>query len=264
MTIQRFSLAAVQRIQQHIQNTIVVDADKQSQAWAKLDDTDDIPEPESLDDLSSVFMFGGLSPEEITAPKSRAHWTLSTVNPGAALLNLPGLNLKSAWRLVSFLYRNGDNGIGLVTALPEEMATTALLEQALATSGDLKQPPKPTAALPDFMEAIDGDRSAVSFLVASLLYRELREFGAIGQYRSWTHHRLINTVPPQVQWNWQTEQPKDLSPKVKLLPEGQAIVEFFTCRVSAGVALYRHLDQYPIAQYKPKRLDKPIATVQRQ
>ncbi|WNZ22089.1 hypothetical protein HJG54_03865 [Leptolyngbya sp. NK1-12] len=263
MSIQRFPLAAVQQVRQYIQNAIVVDADKQVQTWTGIDDIDDIPEPKSLDDLSSVFAFGGLTPEEITAPQSLRRWSVSMVNPGAALLKLPGLDLKPTWRLVSYLYRDGDNGAGLVLAVPEELATTAHLEKALPASGNFKQPPKPEGALMDFMEAIDGDRSAVSFLVASLLCRELREFGALGAYRNWTHHRPIDAIPQRAKWHWQTEPPKDLAPKVKVLPDGQAVVEFFTCRISAGIALYRHLDQYPVNQYKPKCIDKALATPQR-
>jgi hypothetical protein len=263
MSIQRFSLAAIQQIRQYIQNVIAIDADKQSQAWAGLEETEEIPEPTSLDDLGGIFAFGGLSTEEIVAPQLQAHWSVSTVNPGAALLKLPGLRLRPSWRLVSYLYQEGNNGAGLIFAVPEELATTVLLEKALAESKGLKNPPKPMGALADFMEAMEGDRTAVSFIVASLVTRELREFGTAGHYRNWTHHRLIDTIPTQVQWQWQADQPKDLSPKVQVAPDGQAIVEFFTCRISAGVALYRHVDQYAANQYKPKRIDKPLATVKR-
>ncbi len=263
MSIQRFPLAAIQQVRQYIQHALIVDADKQSQVWAGLDDVDDVPEPESLDDLSGVFTFGGLSPEEIAAPQTRAHWSISTVNPAAALLKLPGLRLKPDWRLVSYLYRDGESRAGLVFALPAELATTAQLAESLGTSESFKQPPAPAGALADVMEAIDGDRSTVSFLVASIFDRELREFGANGHFRNWTHHRLIDSVPAQVKWQWQTEQPKDLAPKTKVMPDGQALVEFFTCRVSGGVGIYRHVDQYPAAQYKPKRLNKLLATVQR-
>ncbi len=260
MAIQRFSLAAVQQIRQYIQQALRVDAAKQAQSWAGLEEADDVPEPASIDDLSSVFAFGGLSATEIAAP---AHWSLSTVNPAAALLKLPGVTLKPDWRLISYLYQDGSSSAGLVFALPELLATTAQLEKARAVSSTIKHPPKPEGALVDFMEAIEGDRSIASFMVASLLCRELREFGASGHYQSWTHHRLVEAVPTQVKWQWQGEPPKDLTPKVKLMPDGQAIVEFFSCRVVSGIALYRHLDQYPAAQYKLKRLDKPLAKAQR-
>lgn len=262
MSIQRFPLAAVQQVRQYIQNALTVNADKQSQFWAELDDVEDIPEPESLDDLSDVFAFGGLSPEEIATPRTRTHWSISTVNPATALLKLPGLQLKPNWRLVSYLYQDGESRAGLVLALPAELATTAHLEESLGSS-DFKQPPAPAGALIDVMETVAGDRSAVSFVIASIFDRELREFGASGNFRSWSHHRLIDSVPTQAQWKWQTQQPKDLAPKAKVMPDGQAIVEFFTCRVSSGIGIYRHVDQYPAAQYKPKQVNKLLATIQR-
>ncbi len=231
---------------------------------------DEMPEPESLDELSHVFTFGGLPTEEFATPRLRVRWTLSRINPGSAILKLPGLQLKPGWRLVSYLYQDEDDGKGLVLAVPEALATTTQLEKALPsgplsanTLTHLTQRPKPEGALADCMEAIDGDRSAVSFIVASLLHREFQEFGARGIHRNWGYHRLIDSVPQQVSWRWQTCQPKDLAPKVKVMPDGQAVVEFFSCRVGSGIALYRHFDQYPSTQYLAKRVDKPVAIAQR-
>jgi hypothetical protein len=269
MSIQRVPLAAIQHVRQHIQSAIAVDSAKQSQIWSAIEETDEIPEPTSIDDLSGIFAFGRLSQEEIAAPHLQTSWSISMINPGAALLKLPGIQLKPEWRLVGYLYRDQnrkdgeESGVGLVFAVPEELATTARLEAALPASKTLQQPPQPAGALTDFMEAIDGDRSAVSFIVASLLYRELREFAAKGAYCNWTYHRLIDAVPAKVQWQWQTEQPQDLTPKVKVLADGQALVEFFTCRVKAGVGLYRHVDQYPSSQYRAKRVNKLLATARR-
>lgn len=263
MSIQRFSLAAVQQVRQYIQSAIVIETEKQSKAWAGLADTDDVPEPESVDDLSSIFALGGLPAGESATPQPRAAWSISTVNPAAALSKLPGLRLKPKWRLVSYLYQEENNRAGLVFAVPEEIAATAHLEKALVKSGNLKQPPKPEGALSDFMEAVEGNQSKGSYIAAALLCRELREFGAAGHYQRWAHHRLIDTIPTQVKWQWQAEQPKDLAPKAKVMADGAVIVEFFTCRVSAGVALYRHVDLYPAAQYKPKQVNKPLATLLR-
>jgi hypothetical protein len=258
MSIQKFPLATVNKIRQYIQDALTLtDADQQSQMWAGLDETEDPPQPESLDDLSGLFTFGGLSPEEFSP--STGHWVISTVNPAATLVKLPSLWLKPDFRWVSYLYQNQQEGVGLVFAVPEVLSTMSWLENALAKSRDLQHPPAPEGALGHFMEAIDGDRSPASFLLASILRRELQEFGVQGSRRSWFHHRIIDTVPPQAKWRWEGEAPKDLSPKVKVLPDGQAAVELFTCRVQKPVALYRHLDQYSVKHYKPNAIDKAIA-----
>jgi hypothetical protein len=265
MSIQTFSLATVEKIRRFIQNALAVaDTEQQSQTWASSEGEDELPEPESLDDLSGVFTFGGLSADEITSPNLReTQWFVSTVNPAAALLKMPGLQVKPGWRLTGYLYRMDKDGVGLIFAVPEALSTTAQLEKALAASGNIFQPPKPDGALSHMMDAIEGDRSPLSFMIASILRREFQEFGALAQRRNWSYHRLIETVPSQVQWQWQTDQPRDLSPKVKVLPNGQAGVEFFTCRVNKPFTIFRHLDQYPANQYSAKGADKAIAIIQR-
>lgn len=264
MSMQKFSLEAIQKVRRYIQEALAVkDIEAQSQAWAGLEDSEELPEPESLDDLSGVFAFGGLAPEDVSSPNLEGYWFISTVNPAAALLKLPGLQINPGYRLVSYLYRASNNGVGLVFALPENLSTTAHLEKALAGSGTIAQPPQPEGALTHFMDAITGDQSPVSFLVASILRRELQEFGAAGRHCSWNHHRLIDAVPTKLAWVWRVEQPKDLLPKVKVLQNGQAAVEFFSCRVGQSITLYRHLDQYPAGQYKAASLDKALAIAQR-
>ena len=263
MSIQKFPLETVKKIRQIIQNALSLeDMERQSQTWAGLDDVEDLPEPKSLDDLSGVFTFGGISAEDASVPSLRDSWFISTVNPGAALLKLPGLKLKSDVRLVSYLYRNGQDGLGLVMAVPETLSTTAQLEKALQTANGLTHPPKPHGALSSLMDAFEGDRSPISFVIASMLRRELQEFGAVGKRRNWCHHRLIDAIPPQAKCVWRVEQPpKDLSVKVKVSPDGQAAIEFFSFRAGDPIHIFRHLDQYAAGQYRSNSLDKPIASV---
>lgn len=263
MSIQKFPTETVKKIRQYVQDTLSLDdSERQLQTWTGLEE--DLPEPESIDDLSGVFTFGGLSAEDVSTPNLQGHWFVSTVNPGAALLKLPGLQVKPEFRLISYLYREEQDGVGLVLAVPEPLSTMAQLEKALRKSGTLAQPPKPEGALPHFMEAIQGDRSPLSFLIASVLRRELQEFGATGKRCVWRHHRFIDSIPPQAKCSWRVDQPpKDLSIKAKIFPDGQAAVEFFSYRVGENIQVYRHLDQYPVGSYKPASMDKGVAVIQR-
>jgi hypothetical protein len=265
MSIQKFSLETLKKVRHHLQTSLsLANTEKQPTTWAKLDENNDLPEPESLEDLSGIFTFGGISEEDIAQPHSRDRWFVSTVNPGDALLKLPGLSVKPAFRLVSYLYRDEAEGVGLVFAVPQAFSTTACLEAALKQSGDLDSPPQPQQALSQFMEAIDGDRSPLSFLFASLVRRELQEFGATGKRCQWSHHQFINALPPHANYQWRVNPPpQDFSPKVKVFPDGQAAVEFFTYRVGKPIVLYRHLDQYPVHQYRANSFDKPIGFVQK-
>lgn len=256
MVIQKFTLEAIQKVRSLIQAELGA-AETNVPLFSGSDAIAEIPSPTSLDDLSHIFTFGGRSPTEQT-DLLKNQWSISTFNPGSILLKLPGLWLKPQYRLVSYLYRGGADGTGLILALPETLSTTAHLQKALAQA-TIAQPPQPENAMP-FMAAIDGDRSVASFMIASLLRRELQEFGAVGKRQTWTHHRLVQTLPAKLSWHWQSEMPKDWLPKAIVLPNGQAAVEFFSGRVNAQeVTLYRHLDRYPTDGYVGSGFDQVLA-----
>jgi hypothetical protein len=264
MSIQKISLEAAQKIRQYISTALKLpDTENQPKTWFAVQADEEIPEPESLADLGGLFNIGSLVEETSQMPNTQGRWFISSTNPGGVLIKLPGLQLKPEIRWVSYLYRLDGNGVGIVWAIPEAASSTAELEQALANSGDHSQPPKPDQALANAMDAVEGDRTSTSFIIASLLLRELKEFGTVGKYCNWSHHRLIQTVPTQVEWKWRGDKPKDFSPKIKVLEDGRAAVEFFTCRVTPPIAIFQHIDQYAVGQYHPQSLDRAIAVPQR-
>lgn len=264
MSVQKIQLETLQKIRQHIQHGFALpEAENHPRSWSSFDAETEIPEPGSLSDLGSLFNFGGSMHEPTHAPNTRGEWFISAANPGGVLLKLPGLALKPDVRLVGYLHRQLEDGIGVIWAVPESLSTTAQLEKALAASGDRTHPPHPDGAFKSLMEVVEGDRSAASFVIASLLQREMGEFGRLGKTCNWSHHRLIGTIPTKVQWQWKVEAPKDLSPKVILFADGRAAIEFFSCRVVPPVALFQHLDQYSDKHYRATVLDRTIAIAQR-
>ncbi|HIK16065.1 MAG TPA: hypothetical protein IGS53_12380 [Leptolyngbyaceae cyanobacterium M33_DOE_097] len=265
MSIQRFPLDAVQKVRHHIQSMLVLpNHENQPELWSTYTDVDDLPEPESLSELGSLFDFGGGADLGTTTDAHQGKWFVSTTNPGRALIKLPGLRLKPELRLVAYLYREEKIGVGAIYALPEELSTTAYLEQALTEPATSTRPPQPKNALADVMESLEGDRSPISFLIASILRREMQEFGALGKLQDWTHHRLTSSLPGKVKWQWQTPQElTDLTPKVRMFPDGKAAVEFFTCRVSPPIALFQHIDQYSANSYRAIALDRSVAIAQK-
>ncbi|MDI9640714.1 hypothetical protein QPK87_21560 [Kamptonema cortianum] len=259
MSVQAIPLAAVSKIRQYIQTALALpESEAHPQIRSGFETGEEPPEPESLDQLGDLFNVASPLDKDVPAPNLEGRWFVSSVNPGSALIKLPGLRLKSGFRLVSYLYRKPEQGMGTIWAVPEELSTTAELENVLGQAND-GMPPHPRGALSDFMLAIEGDRSAASFAIASLVRREFLEFGRLGKQCNWSHHRLVDAPPPQVKWQWGTSPPKDLSPKVKIFPDGKAIVEFFSCRTSAPVAIFRHVDQYASGKYQAQCVDKPVA-----
>jgi hypothetical protein len=256
MSTQRVPLEVLQKIRQHLRSALVVPAsENHPNLYSNLDEP---PKPDSLDGLGSLFHFGSSLDETLQIPNNQGQWFISATNPGAVLMTLPGIKLKPEFRLVTYLFRLGDDGTGITWALPEPLGITSHLEQALLKARGEDTPPRPEGALADFMEAIDGNHSPQSFVIASLLRRELLELGKIGRVADWVHHRLIDAPPESTTWQWRTEPPKDFSPKVRV-SDGRAAIEFFTCRVTAPIAIFQHVDQYVAGQYRSKQLHRALA-----
>jgi hypothetical protein len=259
MALQTFSLEAVQKVSQHLRKKLVLPPSEQQPAADQNPGAVDFPEPSSLDALGDLFRMGGLAEEAVPAPNNEGRWFISTIDPAAVLHKLPGLQLKPKVRLVTYLQRQPQGGMGVTWALPELMSTTERLEEALAESQNSTAPPRPQGALGHVMDSIEGNASPASYVAASLLTREYKELGRTGPFRRWSQHRLIDRVPSKQPWQWRSKVPQDLSPKVKVLEDKSVLVEFFSCRVVAPVALFRHLDQFHPRGYRPKSHDQVIA-----
>ncbi|NDJ16163.1 hypothetical protein [Myxacorys almedinensis] len=258
MATQRISLEALQKIRQHIKRAIVLsESENHPKPWSKT--VEEPPKPESLDGLGDLFHFGSIPEETLQIPNEQGQWFISASNPGTVLMKLPGLGLKPDWRLVIYLYRMGNDGTSIMWAVPTALSRTADLQNALSTCGGRDNPPQPEGALTDVMDAIAGDGSPMSFVIASLVRREFSELGRLGKSAQWTHHRLIDGLPPQVPWQWRSEAPQDLSPKVQVFPDGKVAIEFFTCRVIAPIAVFQHVDHYGAETYRAKSLDRSVA-----
>ena len=142
MSVQKIQLEALQKIRQHIQQGFALsESENRPRSRSSFDEATEIPEPDSLSDLGDLFHFGSSMDEPSHAPNRRGEWFISATNPGAVLMKLPGLKLKPNVRLVGYLQRQSDDGIGVIWAVPESLSTTAQLEKALTSSGDSTHPP---------------------------------------------------------------------------------------------------------------------------
>jgi hypothetical protein len=204
---------------------------------------------------------------------------LSPVDPSDAVRIVTHVHLKPGYVLQGYQYISGSNGNGFVYAIPEEARLPDPYEHVHrlkeVVPGVHLPYPEPPNALPHFMDAIEGDGSPRSFLEASILMRELEEFGAIWHGCDWADHEIIyadpfdpaNRLPKRLaeygswssdDWSWIAPKPRDWRPCVKL-EGGGATFEFISFSAFDGSGLFRHLDTYKQGSMQPSLTREDLA-----
>lgn len=166
-------------------------------------------------------------------------WSRCELDPMVLLGFFYPLRLKPGFVLRAYQFRNCETGYGVVWALPFD------IEFPEPISGSPDEPPKPAGALDDPMEAISGDGSPWSYLLASLLARELGDFAGFGPGLTWSTHLVLDTDPWKkynpiahalagqgfannpLGWHWHGTRPRDWRPAV-LTDDGTTCVRFYT------------------------------------
>ena len=200
-----------------------------------------------------------------------AGWSTIISGPEKLLAVFKPLKLKRGFTLVGYQFREGGNGNGFIYAVPEG-SRLPFPDDCPTDPDHFLGPPVPPTALEDVMDAIEGDGSPVSYLCASLLNRELEEFGAMWHGCSWGTHELVTKDPfarggclrPQSKatdraglqidfekWQWHKPKPARWEPRVKLAG-GNVTVIFHTYSGLERDAIYRHVDRYKTGAYRFK------------
>jgi len=202
-------------------------------------------------------------------------WSKSDVDPMKLLFSFPSLRLKKGLVLRAYQFRSGDNGNGIVWAMPENL-TLPEPDACSRLVGIFLEPPRPPGALDNTMEAIEGDGSPWSYLSASLFAREVAEFGAMWHGCSWSTHIILGSDPwssPQRStrrsssegpsgspddWRWLESKPSEWVPEV-YEDGGIVTVTFYTFSGLDREVIYRHLDTYKPDRYRFESDRKVIA-----
>jgi len=135
------------------------------------------------------------------------------------------------------------------------------------------------------MDGIAGDGSPWSYLCASILSRELAEFGARWHGCNWTTHTLIGDNPLELNvrpaalpvgqgandyakgelpsagkngWKWLSTKPSQWQPSVRIGPDSVTVI-FYTYSPLGQEGLYRHTDTYRRGTYVAKSEQLKIA-----
>ena len=202
-------------------------------------------------------------------------WSKSRVNPNKLLGVFKPLVLRKGFLLKAYVFKEEGNGNGVVWAMPST-ADFPDPKDCPTLESHLMKAPKPADALDDAMEAIEGDKSAWSYLAASLLRRELSGFAARWHGDLWGAHVVLDEDPwkggpvkpddspldrptsKPTEWKWFGDCPKSYAPEVKR-GEDEVNVTFYTYCALDKERLYRHIDTYRVGKYRPKVAEKPIA-----
>lgn len=196
-------------------------------------------------------------------------WTKSATDPMKLLSVFEPLRLKEGFVLRAYQYRSGGNGNGIVFAMPDGSPFPAPDEcrpEPPEHSEDREPVPFPAKAQLDMMSLIEGDGEPWSYVLASLLARELWEFGALWHGCSWDAHTILGENPltssrksrrdrpddwpdcDPKHWKWEKRKPRQWQPTVGK-DSGRVLVRFFTYSGLGQEAIYRHLDTYEPGSY---------------
>ena len=204
----------------------------------------------------------------------------SPSDPTKALSCVDSLHMMPGFVLCGYQFCAGANGNGFVFAMPEDVPfpdpSECPQQEVEAVSGVFLDSPKPPQALEHFMAGIEGDGAAQSYLEASILFRELTEFGAIWHGCEWSTHAVLDTDPfdpatgqtdrddddflwDPAKWQWHGRRPSDWRPSVALRENGGADVRFITLSELGTSALYKHHDRFARGSLRPKTTQKTLA-----
>ncbi len=211
-------------------------------------------------------------------------WSKSRVDPMKILSAFPELKVREGYVLRAYIFKEDGNSNGFVWALPQDAAYPEA-EDCPRLESHFLNPPKPLDALDDVMEVIEGDDSPASYLHASLLRREVREFGGGWHGIKWGMQTILDQSPwkgaadenaepferPRSKlrdWKWLSEQPKNWAPEVRMEKE-KVVVTFYTYTALIGTGsnnemekerIYRYTDTYRRGKYRSLAQEKKLAT----
>lgn len=204
-----------------------------------------------LDALESVR--AALGPA-LANPRKRGPrgWSKSKIPLEAAVGLVPTLSLRPGHRLIAYQHRDGEEGQGVVWAVPESAGHPEPRGLPTVDRGGLAAPRPPEAA-DDPIAALELDGTPLAHAHAWLLRRELAEAGASGAAVDWSFHTLVDRLPwempeqpwpeasPAADWTFPAGAPTELAPTVSLSGSGRATITVWTWTALGGERLIRHV-----------------------
>lgn len=201
-------------------------------------------------------------------------WTGPFDDPMAILSAFSPLGLKKGCVLKGYRYTSGGDGNGIVYAVRDSanvLSSADLLRQWRERTGGSTTChdfiPKPKGARRSLMSVITGDGTPWSYLCASVLSRELAEYGARWHGVYWGAVEIVDSIPacdsqereePSERWTWMADSPGDLRPKV-VIGTAWPTVTFCTYSAVGGEVLEEVSDTFDRGTYEFSTQQRTIA-----
>ena len=173
-------------------------------------------------------------------------WCISELDPTGVLRVFKTLRLKEGFVLRAHQYREDGNGDAFVWAMP--------IDAPFPDPQVHQYPPKPTEALTDLMEAIEGDGTPRSYMEASFFARETDEFGVFWEGRLAEQDVILGADPFSTEedvtdaWKWNEHKPVLWEPSFQQFGE-TATFTFHTYSRLGRRSLFRIVDTFKPGKY---------------
>jgi hypothetical protein len=195
------------------------------------------------------------SAQQVNPDKYPNGWSKSKIDPMKVLDAFSSLKIKKGFMLRAYQYVSNGNGNGVVWAMPEDSPFPEPNECPKLKDTEIECP-RPSAALDDVMEAVEGDGSEFSYVSASLFAREISEFGAFWHGCSWSSHTIIDEKSPSDEftfeeidnWDWSEEKPKEWRPSATKVSHN-ILVNFYTYTGLVPAGIVCHTDTFSLDSY---------------
>ncbi|MET1248966.1 hypothetical protein ABWW58_09285 [Sporolactobacillus sp. STCC-11] len=180
-------------------------------------------------------------------------WQKSLDNPEILVKSFSNLRIRDGYKLRAYQFLAGGNGNGIVWAIPidKELPDPESCDHV----DDFISSPRPNIALSDFMSAIEGDQTPLSYIQASVVYHELHEFGALWHGVSWGRDQILplnedsEVLENDYDWDMNEPIPDIIEPNFYYNSKGNPVVIFYTINDIGQVTLNRYVHTFNKENY---------------
>lgn len=180
------------------------------------------------------------------------------IAPGSMVKYFAPLRLKKGWTIRGFIFGHFMGHTMLPFGLPRNVKLPSPDRRLLTPDAAWKGLSR-LGALKDYMAIVEGDGSAASYLLASILSREIAQIGAFWHGLHWRTHVLLESDPwkagpfvpysdwpmsPRREWSLVAARPRTWKPSVTFVPGRQPVVSFYSLSARDGEAIYVHQDTF--------------------